>query len=146
MFCGGKLISRGATWSIIECNIFLWLKINFSGKKWFLVTRRSKIYVARASLLITLSRAKCLPRRWNSHKAEYFIPPWSCNNIQSCVMLLWIRSLYWVVVVGDVSPILVFSLDWGYPLLVRLSLCWLLVGGCLKCEECLNFWACFNFI
>ena len=56
--------------------ILLWLKIIFSGRKAFFVTWRSKDYKAPASPWITLSRVKYWTRRWGSHEAEYFQPPW----------------------------------------------------------------------
>ena len=68
---------------------------NFYCRKRFLVTWRGKSYKAPVSPIITLSRAKYWPRRWGSHEAKYFMPPWRDENFAPLKLTLVTWNTQW---------------------------------------------------
>ena len=88
-----ELLSFNTNIFIVKKYILLWLKTVFSGRKWFLLTLWIKTYKPPASPWITLSRAKCWPKRWGSHEAKYSIPPWSQLRYCCCCCLILLLLL-----------------------------------------------------
>ena len=127
-----ELISFDKNWFLVTRNDFLWQELISCGKNSFLMTiidflwqelssfhknqffswtfkinktlpiHKIRLYKARAGPWITLSQAKYWSRKWGSHEAKYFLPPWSGSVLEGL-------EEYWRIWEGPVGSLRVLE-------------------------------------